>query len=306
MATWKLAPAWAAGCPVVLKTAPQTPLSALRLAELAIEAGFPPGVLNVLSGSDETGRLLVAHPDVDKVAFTGSTAVGKLIRQACAESPRFKRVSLELGGKSPMIVRDDANMDRALAIAQLGLFLNAGQACCASSRIMVHKSRYDEFCDRAASLANERFVGPGWAHQAADPAPGAPPQGPQVDEAQMDQILRYVQSGKDEGAELLAGGGRIGDKGYFVQPTVFGGVTDDMTIAKEEIFGPVMQVMTYEDDEEAVVRANATDYGLATAIVATEEAAARSMARRIKAGTVWINAYDVLEAPLSFGGFKAA
>lgn len=262
-AAWKLSPALAAGCTVVLKTAPQTPLSANKMAELIIEAGFPPGVVNVLPGDDEAGKMLVAHDDLDKIAFTGSTAVGTEVRKACAETPRFRRVSLELGGKSPLIVTEHADIAKAVEVAQVGLFLNAGQCCCASSRIFVEASKYDEFCEKAARMAESRPVVPGWHPAAQTLDASAWPQGPQVDRTQLESVLGYIAAGKREGATVLAGGSRFGSQGFFIEPTVFADVSDEMTIAQEEIFGPVMQVLKYDDDDEVIARANATDYGLA-------------------------------------------
>ncbi|GHP10255.1 hypothetical protein PPROV_000898700 [Pycnococcus provasolii] len=304
MATWKLAPALAAGCAVVLKTAPQTPLSANRLAELTIEAGFPPGVVNIMPGDDETGRLLVRHDGVDKISFTGSTEVGKEIKSELAGT--FKRLSLELGGKSPLIVTQDADIDRAVDIAQLGLFLNAGQCCCASSRIFVHASRRDEFQDKMKRLAKSRRVVEGWHPDARSIDPHRWPQGPQVDKAQFEKVLGYIESGVRDGANLLCGGKRARDVGYFVEPTIFTDVQDDMAIAREEIFGPVMQIMTYKDDDEVIARANNTVYGLGAGIVTTNEHHARLLAPRIKVGTVWINCYDTFDAALPFGGFKSS
>lgn len=298
MQAWKLAPAIAAGCTVVLKTAPQTPLTANRIGELIIEAGFPPGAINILPGTDKTGELLVNHPGFDKIAFTGSTSVGQKIAVAAASARRMKRVTLELGGKSPMIVCNDANIDAAVGIAQVGLFLNQGQCCCASSRIFVHEDVYDEFVEKSAAAAKQRQVSAGWEDGAA--------QGPQVSQEQFDSVMRYVETGKTEGATLLAGGERHGDTGYFVQPTVFADVEDDMTIAKEEIFGPVMSILKFSDVDTVLERANNSDYGLGAAVMTRNFTKAQGIARQLRAGTVWVNCYDTFDAALPFGGYKSS
>jgi len=298
MATWKLAPAIAAGCSVVLKTAPQTPLTANRLAELIIEAGFPEGAVNILPGTDEAGKALVAHQGFDKISFTGSTEVGRLIFGAAAKSEKMQRVTLELGGKSPLIVCSDANVDAAVATAQLGLFLNQGQCCCASSRILVNDKVYDEFVAKTVAATKTRKVGAGWEATTV--------QGPQVDRTQMDKILGLIETGKKQGAQLLHGGHRVGSKGFFVAPTVFADCKDDMTVMQEEIFGPVMQIAKYTDDEEAIVRANNTQYGLAASVFSRNFTKARAIANRLRAGTVWVNTYDTFDAAIPFGGFKAS
>lgn len=298
MMAWKIAPAVAAGCSVVLKTAPQTPLTANRIGELMIEAGFPPGAVNILPGGDETGKLVIGHQGFDKISFTGSTEVGRQILAAAARSTKMQRVTLELGGKSPLIVCADANIDAAVATAQVGLFLNQGQCCCASSRILVHKSVAQEFAEKTVAATRLRKVGAGWLEGVV--------QGPQVDRVQMERVLGYIEAGKRQGATLLHGGTRIGDTGFFVAPTVFSGVTDDMKIAREEIFGPVMQILEYSDDEEAVARANNTEYGLAASVFSRNFSKARHMASQIRAGTVWINTYDTFDAAIPFGGFKAS
>jgi len=294
MQAWKLGPALATGCSVVLKPAEQTPLTALRIGELAIEAGFPAGAINILPGDGETGKLVAQHPDIDKVAFTGSTEVGLEIMKNAARD--LKRVTLELGGKSPVIVCADADLDKAVATAHVGLFLNQGQCCCAGSRILVHESIYDKFVEKSVAMAKGRKVGPGW-----DPSSQ---QGPQVSKEQQDRVLNYIKSGKEQGAKLMIGGNAWGKKGFFVEPTVFADVKDHMKIAQEEIFGPVMSIMKYKDVEEAIKRANNTEYGLGAAIFTKSFGQAQKIARRIRSGTVWINCYDVFDASLPFGGFK--
>src|SRR5271169_612062 len=258
MQAWKLGPALAAGCTVVMKPAEQTPLTALRVGELILEAGFPEGVVNLLPGYGPTaGAALARHMDVDKVAFTGSTEVGHLIMKAAAES-NLKRVTLELGGKSPNIVFADADMDQAIEGAHFALFFNQGQCCCAGSRLFVEEKCYDEFVEKSVARAKRRTVG--------DPFDSATEQGPQVDQDQYNKVMRYIDSGKKEGARLVCGGGSVGDRGYFVQPTVFADVKDDMTIAREEIFGPVMSIIKFRDIDEVVERANRTEYGLAAGV----------------------------------------
>jgi len=298
MQAWKLAPAIAAGCSVVLKSAPQTPLTANRVGELIIEAGFPPGAINILPGEDKTGELIVKHPTFDKIAFTGSTGVGHKIAVEAAQARRMKRVTLELGGKSPMVVCNDANVDAAVGIAQVGLFLNQGQCCCASSRIYVEDGVYDEFVEKSAKAAEQRQVSAGWEDGAA--------QGPQVSKEQFDSVMSYINKGKNDGAQLMTGGNRVGDKGYFVAPTVFAGVTDDMTIAKEEIFGPVMSIMKFSEVDDVIARANNSDYGLAAAVMTRNFTKAQGIAKQLRAGTVWVNCYDTFDAALPFGGFKSS
>ncbi len=297
MVAWKWGPALAAGCTVILKPAEQTPLSALRLGELALEAGFPPGVINIVNGFGETaGDALVKHPGADKVAFTGSTEIGKIIMKNAANS--IKRVTLELGGKSPNIVFADADLDAAVNGAILGLYLNQGQCCCAGSRLFVQDKVYDKMVGMLADKAKGRKLG--------DPFDPTTEQGPQVDKTQFDKIMSYIAKGKQQGATCVAGGERFGDKGYFIQPTVFADVKDDMTIASEEIFGPVMQVLRFKDVDEVVQRANTTDYGLAAAIWTRDIGKAHAIADRVRAGTVWVNCYDVFDAAAPFGGFKAS
>ncbi len=296
MQAWKLAPALACGNTVVLKTAEQTPLSALRIGELILEAGFPEGVVNILPGYGPTaGGAIARHMDVDKVAFTGSTEVGHLIMKAAAES-NLKRVTLELGGKSPNVIFADADMDQAVEGSHLALFYNQGQCCCAGSRAFVEEKVYDEFVQRSAERARRRRVG--------DPLDRQTEQGPQVDNDQFNKILSFVESGKQEGAKLMCGGERVGDRGYFVAPTVFADVQDDMKIAQEEIFGPVMSILKFKDMDELVERANSTIYGLAAAVWTRDIGKAHHVANNVRAGTVWVNCFDVFDAAAPFGGFK--
>ena len=295
MQAWKLGPALATGNTVVMKTAEQTPLSALRVAELIAEAGFPEGVVNILSGYGEvTGAHLAQHKDVDKVAFTGSTEVGYEIMRN-AHRHNLKRITLELGGKSANVICDDADLDLAVAQSQVGLFLNQGQCCIAGSRIFAHEKIYDEFVAKSVEAAKARKVG----NQFEDVD-----QGPQVDGIQMDKILNYIDVGQKEGAKLLTGGKRVGAKGFFVEPTVFAGVEDHMTIAKEEIFGPVMSIMKFKDIDEVIQRANDSEYGLGAGLVTKNMENAFRLANGIRAGTVYVNCYDVFDATTAFGGFK--
>jgi aldehyde dehydrogenase (NAD+) len=296
MQAWKLGPALACGCTVVMKIAEQTPLTALRVGELALEAGFPPGVINLLTGFGPTaGQSLARHMDVDKVAFTGSTEVGHLIMKYAAES-NLKRVTLELGGKSPNIVFADTDMEQAVEGAHFALFFNQGQCCCAGSRLFVEEKCYDEFTHKVVEKAKSKKVGDPFAKETA--------QGPQVDKDQFDKILGYIDAGKQEGAKLLTGGSRVGQKGYFIEPTVFADVKDDMKIAREEIFGPVMSVIKFKDIDEVVKRANNTNYGLAAAVWTKDISKALTISNRVRAGTVWVNCYDVFDAGAPFGGFK--
>jgi aldehyde dehydrogenase (NAD+) len=296
MQAWKLAPALACGNTVVLKVAEQTPLSALRVGELILEAGFPEGVVNILPGYGPTaGAAIARHMDVDKIAFTGSTEVGHLIMKASAES-NLKRVTLELGGKSPNIVFADADMEQAIEGSHFALFFNQGQCCCAGSRVFVEEKVYDQFVQKSAERAKRRVVG--------DPLNKITEQGPQVDDEQFKKVLGYVESGKKEGAKLVAGGERVGDRGYFVAPTVFADVQDDMKIAQEEIFGPVMSILKFKDMDELVDRANKTIYGLAAAVWTRDIGKAHHVANNVRAGTVWVNCFDVFDAAAPFGGFK--
>jgi aldehyde dehydrogenase (NAD+) len=296
MQAWKLAPALATGNTVVMKPAEQTPLSALRIGELIVEAGFPEGVVNILPGFGPTaGAAIARHMDVDKVAFTGSTEVGKLIMEAAAQT-NLKRVTLELGGKSPNIVFADTNLDEAVEGAHFGLFFNHGQCCCAGSRVFVEEKIYDEFVEKSAVRARNRTVG--------DPFDPKTEQGPQVDQAQFDKVMGYIESGRKEGAKMVCGGDRVGDRGYFVQPTVFADVRDEMKIAREEIFGPVMSIIPFKTADEVVGRANRSEYGLAAAVWTRDIQKAHAIANSVRAGTVWVNCYNVLDPRAPFGGFK--
>lgn len=296
MQAWKLGPALATGCTVVMKPAEQTPLTALRVGELIMEAGFPEGVVNILPGfGPSAGQALATHKDVDKVAFTGSTEVGyQIMRNSHKEN--LKRITLELGGKSANIIMDDADIDLAIAQSQVGLFLNQGQCCIAGSRLFVHEKIYDEFVRRSVEVAKARKVG--------DPFAAETDQGPQVDNEQFTKIMKYIDIGKKEGAQLLTGGKRHGNKGFFVEPTVFAGVTDDMTIAKEEIFGPVMSILKFKTIDEVIARANKSEYGLGAGVVTRSVENALKLSNGIRAGTVYVNCYDVFDANTPFGGFK--
>jgi len=297
MVAWKWAPALAAGCTIVLKPAEQTPLTALKLGELAIEAGFPNGVINIVNGFGETaGAALVAHRGVDKIAFTGEGTTAKIIARSAVET--MKRLTFELGGKSPNIVLEDADIDAAVDGALLGIYLNQGQCCCAGSRLFVQEDVHDQFVSRLAAKVQARRIG--------DPFDPETQQGPQVDKAQFDKILSYIAKGKDQGARVVTGGERHGDKGFFIKPTIFADVRDDMAIATDEIFGPVLSVIKFKETEEVVHRANTTDFGLAAAIWTRDIAKAHSIAHRLRAGTVWVNCYDVFDAAAPFGGFKAS
>jgi len=296
MQAWKLAPALCTGNTVVLKPAEQTPLTALRVGELILEAGFPEGVVNILPGYGPTaGAAIARHHDVDKVAFTGSTEVGHLIMEAAAQS-NLKRVTLELGGKSPNIVFADADMDQAIEGAHFALFFNQGQCCCAGSRLFVEAKAYDEFVEKSVARAKKRTVG--------DPFDPNTEQGPQVDDLQFEKVMSYIDAGKKEGAKLLTGGNRVGTRGFFIEPTVFTDVKDDMKIAREEIFGPVMSILKFKEIEEVVDRANRTEYGLAAAVWTQDVGKAHAIANKVRAGTVWVNCFDVFDAAAPFGGFK--
>ena len=299
MAAWKVAPALACGNTVVLKPAEQTPLSALELASIATTCGLPPGVLNVLPGYGETaGAALVRHPDVDKIAFTGSTAVGKVIMREAADT--LKRVSLELGGKSPNVVLADADLEAAARGAFTAIFFNAGQTCTAGSRLLVHESVKQELIERIVERAGKMRPG-----EALDPKRRM---GPLISEEQMRRVLGYVERGRSEGAELLVGGGRLPyegeERGWWMAPTVFDGVKPEMAIAQEEIFGPVLAVLGFGDEEEAISLANRTIYGLAAAVWTKDVKKAHRFAREVEAGTVWINTYHPLDAASPFGGYK--
>lgn len=296
MFAWKTAAALAAGCTMVLKTSEKTPLSALHMAKLVKEAGFPPGVLNVISGfGATTGQALARHDGIDHITFTGHMATGHLIQQYAAES-NLKRVTLELGGKSPMIILDDADLQTAVTTAHFALFINQGQVCSSASRIFVQEGIYDAFVQGTIGMAQSIKLGaydePGVFH------------GPLVDEIHLNKVLGYIEKGKAEGATCACGGGRHGDKGYFVQPTVFTDVKDDMTIAKEEIFGPVMQILKFSTDEEVVERANNTVYGLAAGVFSQNAGRAIGIANQLRAGMVGINTYNKFDPAAPFGGYK--
>ncbi|XP_055327230.1 aldehyde dehydrogenase, mitochondrial-like [Paramacrobiotus metropolitanus] len=296
MQAWKLGPALAMGNTVVMKPAEQTPLTALYVAQLIAEAGFPAGVVNIVPGLGESaGAAVSSHPELDKVAFTGSTEVGRKVMVAAAES-NLKRVTLELGGKSPTIVFADSDLDNALAQTHEGLFFNHGQCCCAGSRTFVEGKIYDQFVERAADLAKKRVVGNPFDAQTA--------QGPQIDQEQFDKILGLIESGKKEGAKLIAGGKRHGDRGYFIAPTVFSDVKDNMRIAVEEIFGPVQQLLRFDNMDELVERANNTIYGLAASVMTKDLDKALYLSSALRAGTVWINCHNALGSQAPFGGFK--
>ncbi|XP_054707204.1 aldehyde dehydrogenase, mitochondrial-like [Uloborus diversus] len=296
MQAWKLAPALAPGNTVVLKPAEQTSLTALYIGKLIKEAGFPPGVVNIVPGYGHTaGYAVAAHKGVNKVAFTGSTEVGQIVMETAAKS-NLKRVTLELGGKSPNIVFNDADLDLAVQSAHQGVFFNQGQVCCAGTRIFVEEGIYDKFVEKSVELASKRKVG--------NPFDLNTQQGPQISETQMDKILSLIGSGKEEGAKMLCGGGRLGDKGYFVSPTVFADVQDNMKIATEEIFGPVMQILKFKTIEELVERANNTMYGLAAGIFSQDIDKITYFSSALQAGTVWVNCYNVFDAQAPFGGFK--
>jgi aldehyde dehydrogenase (NAD+) len=263
---------------------------------LIVDAGSPEGVVNLLPGFGSTaGAAIARHMDVDKVAFTGSTDVGRLILDAAAKS-NLKRVTLELGGKSPNIVFEDTDLDEAVEGAHMGLFANQGQVCCAGSRVFVEESIYDRFVEKSVVRARRRVVG--------DPFDSATEQGPQVDNAQFERVMAYIESGRNEGATLACGGERVGNRGYFIEPTVFSDVQDKMKIAKEEIFGPVMSIIPFKNLEEVIVRANRTIYGLAAGVWTRDIKKAHAIANGVRAGTVWVNCYNILDTRAPFGGFK--
>jgi len=299
LAAWKVAPALAAGCTVILKPSSTTPLSALEMGRIGLEAGLPPGVLQVLTGSgSKLGRALVRHPGVDKIAFTGSSEVGRSLMREAAGT--LKRLSLELGGKSPNIVFADADLEAAVRGAFTGIFYNKGEVCAAGSRLLVERAVYDEVVSKLAERAETTPLG--------DPTDKATRMGPLVSASQMETVLGYIEKGRSEGARLVAGGRRASEvnsgRGYFVRPTVFAQVEPHMAIAQEEIFGPVLAAIPFENAEDAVAKANATIYGLAAGIWTRDVSRAHRIARAIRAGTIWINTYNLYDPALPFGGFK--
>ncbi len=298
MAIWKIAPALAAGCTIVLKPAEQTPLTALRLGELIGDAGLPPGTVNVLTGDGETGAALVDEPGVNKVAFTGSTTVGREIGAKCGRA--LKRVTLELGGKSPNIILPDADLEAAIAGSYQAIYFNTGQACNAGSRLYAHSSQFDEVVAGLAEAAGKANIGPGLAEGTE--------LGPLVSDEQLERVLGYIDAGREEGAEVVVGGGRHdeGNGGYFVEPTLFTGVEDAMSIAREEIFGPVLVAMPYDDLEEVAARANDTEYGLAAGVWTRDISKAHKLAAMLEAGSIYINTWGGGDPAAPFGGFKAS
>ena len=298
LASWKLGPALACGNTVVIKPAEQTPLTTLRFGQLALEAGVPAGVLNILTGGPETGKAMVRHPGIDKIAFTGSTSVGKEIMRGAADT--LKRITLELGGKSPNIVFADSDIDNAVKGAINGIFYGKGEVCNAGSRLFVESKVQDEFLEKLVARAKKM--------QPADPLDPKTRMGAIVSQEQMQTVLGYIEAGKKE-ARLIAGGNRVsldGGKGYFVEPTIFGGVTNDMKIAQEEIFGPVLATLAFDDAEQVVEQANRNPYGLAAAVWTRDLKKAHTVSRQLKAGTVWINTYGLMDASLPFGGYKSS
>ncbi|KAI1372244.1 aldehyde dehydrogenase [Hypoxylon crocopeplum] len=295
MLAWKIGPALATGNVVVLKSAEQTPLSALIFAKFVKEAGFPPGVLNIISGFGRVaGAALSSHMDVDKIAFTGSTAVGRTIMKAAASS-NLKKVTLELGGKSPNVVFDDADIENAISWVNFGIYYNHGQCCCAGSRVYVQEGIYDKFIEAFKKRAQENKVG--------DPFDEGTFQGPQVSQLQYDRIMGYIEEGKKGGATIEVGGERHGDKGYFIKPTIFTNVTNDMKIMQEEIFGPVVAVAKFKTEEEVIQLGNDSAYGLAAAVHTKNINTAIRVSNELRAGTVWVNSYNMLSHALPFGGF---
>lgn len=299
LASWKLGPALACGNTIVIKPAEQTPLTTLRLGELALEAGFPAGVLNIVTGGPATGKAIVKHPGIDKIAFTGSTSVGKEIMRGAADT--LKRVTLELGGKSPNIVFADSDIDNAVKGAINGIFYGKGEVCNAGSRLFVESKVRDEFMEKLVGRAKKMVPG--------DPLDPKTRMGAIVSQEQMQTVLGYIEAGKKEGAKLIAGGNRTsvdGGKGFFIEPTVFGDVTNEMKIAQEEIFGPVLATLKFDDVDEVVELANRNQYGLAAAVWTRDVKKAHQLSRQLRAGTVWINTYGLMDAALPFGGYKSS
>src|SRR5436305_707765 len=299
LASWKIGPALACGNTIVLKPAEQTPLTPLMLGELALEAGFPAGVINIVTGGPETGKAIVAHPGIDKIAFTGSTTVGEEIMRGAADT--LKRVTLELGGKSPNIVFSDADVDNAVKGAINGIFYGKGEVCNAGSRLFLERKLKEEFTEKLVARASKR--------NPSDPLDPKTKVGAIVSQEQMQTVLSYIAAGKKDGAKLVAGGNRVsvdGSKGFFIEPTIFGDVQNDMKIAREEIFGPVLSVLSFDDADEVIEQANNNPYGLAAAVWTRDVKKAHSVSRRLKAGTVWINTYGLMDAALPFGGYKSS
>src|SRR6266851_3012120 len=299
LASWKLGPALACGNTVVWKPASQTSLTTLRFGKLAVEAGVPAGVINIVTGPGEVRRMMVKHPGIDKIAFTGSTAVGQEIMRSAADT--VKRITLELGGKSPNIVFADSDIDNAVKGAISGIFYGKGEVCNAGSRLFLENKLKDEFTEKLVARAAKM--------RPADPLDPKTRMGAIVGQEQMQKVLGYIEAGKKDGAKLVAGGARVtvdGGKGFFIEPTIFGDVKNDMTIAREEIFGPVLAVLTFDDVDEVIEQANSNPYGLAAAVWTRDVKKAHSVSRRLKAGTVWINTYGLMDASLPFGGYKSS
>jgi len=294
MAAWKLAPALAAGCTVILKPAEQTPLTATYLGGLIQKAGLPNGVVNILNGDGSTGALLSAHPGIDKIAFTGSTEVGKLIVQAASNN--LKKVSLELGGKSPNIIFDDANIEQAITGASNAIFFNHGQCCCAGSRLYIHEKIFDQVIDGVTKIAEKIRLGVGMSKDTM--------MGPLVSKEQFERVTGYIKSGLSEGAKALCGAKTYNGPGYFVEPTVLAYTKKSMSVVKEEIFGPVVCAMAFKNEEEVITDANDSIYGLAAGIWTKDISRAHRVSKKLKTGTVWVNCYNIFDAALPFGGYK--